>query len=277
MNRINRLFENKPAKVLSIYFTAGFPALESTVPVIRALARAGADMVEIGIPFSDPMADGPVIQKSSTKALKNGMSLKVLFNQLKSIRNEVDIPLLLMGYLNPVLQYGIGQFCSDCEQTGIDGAILPDLPLEEFLGESGSVTGNRDSINHQSIHSLFQQHGLHNILLISPQTSNERIRKIDRISKGFIYMVSSSSTTGVKSSFSTEQVEYFKRIQNMELKNPALIGFGISDSNSFAVAGKYAHGAIIGSAFVKMLGEKGSEEKEIVEFISGIKGEGEKG
>jgi len=255
MNRINQLFQSKK-DILSIYFTAGFPEPDATVPIIRALANAGVDMVEIGIPFSDPMADGPVIQQSSDTALKNGMSLKRLFSQLRDIRKEVHIPLLLMGYLNPVMQYGVENFCRDCRSTGIDGVILPDLPLEIYREEYKAV---------------FESYGLQYVLLITPQTTVERIRMIDRESSGFIYMVSASATTGVKGKFTTEQKTYFHRIQQMKLTNPALIGFGISDHESFEVACSYMQGAIIGSAFVKMLGRGGVDEKEIGAFIESIK------
>lgn len=271
MNRINRLFKDKSRNILSIYFTAGYPTRDSTVPVIKALAKAGADMIEIGIPFSDPMADGPVIQSSSNKALKNGMNLKLLFDQLNDIRKAVDIPLLLMGYLNPVLQYGMEKFCSDCETTGIDGIILPDLPLEEYLGESGSILSLSNNHNNHNLHTLFTLHNLHNIFLISPQTSPGRIAKIDSASNGFVYMVSSSSTTGAKGSFTQEQISYFRRIRDMKLKNPSLIGFGISDHGNFSAACEYASGAIIGSAFVKITGEWGASEAVISDFIRSIK------
>lgn len=257
MNRINRLFKEKPGNILSVYFTAGHPSLDTAPRIIRALAAAGADMIEIGMPFSDPMADGPVIQHSSSKALKNGMSLKLLFSQLKDIRETVDIPLLLMGYLNPVLQYGMENFCSDCAAAGIDGLILPDLPLQVYYEEYKGIV---------------EKYGLRNILLISPQTSDERIRKIDAASDGFIYTVSSSSTTGVKGSFSEEQINYFKRIQEMKLTNPTLVGFGISDSKGFATVCRYAQGAIIGSAFVKMLSETRDLEKDIGRFIKSVRG-----
>jgi tryptophan synthase alpha chain len=256
MNRINRLFQNKSNNILSIYFTAGHPAVDSTVPIIKALSLAGADMIEIGMPFSDPMADGPVIQSSSTRALKNGMSLKLLFSQLRDIRKDVDNPLLLMGYLNPVLQYGVEKFCDKCAETGIDGIILPDLPMDVYEEEYKSV---------------FEKFGLHNIFLISPQTSADRIKKIDSRSHGFVYMVSSSSTTGVKGSFSQEQVTYFKRLKDMKLRNPKLIGFGISNHESFATACKYAQGVIIGSAFVKMLSQTTDLNKDIKRFVEGIK------
>lgn len=257
MNRINRLFQNKPGQILSVYFTAGYPVLNSTAEIIQSLSDAGVDMIEIGIPFSDPLADGPVIQLSSTQALKNGMSLKLLFDQLKFIRNTTEIPLLLMGYLNPVLQFGMEKFCSYCAETGIDGIILPDLPVAVYEKEYITV---------------FEEKGLHNIFLLSPQTKPERIRKIDSISRGFIYMVSSSSTTGVKTGFSPEQVEYFNRIHAMTLKNPTLIGFGISNNDSFNTACRYSRGAIIGSAFVNMVGEKGYSETEIRKFVQEIQG-----
>jgi tryptophan synthase alpha chain len=257
MNRINFLFQTKPANILSVFFTAGYPVLHSTVEIIKGLTRAGADMIEIGIPFSDPMADGPVIQFSSNSALKQGMSLKLLFNQLKDIRKEVDIPLLLMGYLNPVMQYGMENFCKDCEKTGIDGVILPDLPLQVYKDEYQSV---------------FEKYNLQNIFLLSPQTSPERIKSIDEASHGFIYMVSSSSVTGVRGNFNPEQTAYFERIRQMKLKSPRLIGFGISNRESFANACRYAQGAIIGSAFVEMLGTAADLETEIRKFVEDIRG-----
>jgi tryptophan synthase alpha chain len=255
MNRINRLFQDKSGNILSIYFTAGYPMLESTAGMIKALDRAGADMIEIGIPFSDPMADGPVIQKSSDKALKNGMSLSILFQQLRDIRKDVSVPLLMMGYLNPVMQFGLDNFCRKCTETGIDGVILPDLPLDLYLEEYKET---------------LKKHDLHCIFLISPQTDNERISLIDKESSGFIYMVSSSSTTGTRDGFSEEQLGYFKRINDLNLKNPRLIGFGISSREAFSVACKYAKGAIIGSAFIKMLDSKGDSEKNISDFVKYI-------
>jgi tryptophan synthase alpha chain len=256
MNRIDKLFKDKKSNILSVYFTAGYPHLDSTTVIIKALADSGADMIEIGMPFSDPMADGPVIQRSNEKALQNGISLKLLFRQLSEIRKEVKIPLLLMGYLNPVLQFGIANFCRCCNETGIDGVILPDLPplvySEQFL-------------------PLFEKYNLCNILLITPQSDNERIRTIDKISSGFIYMVSSSSVTGIKGSFSEEQMSYYKRVSEMDLKNPCLLGFGISDQEAFKMACKYAGGAIIGSAFVKILTQDGSLLENINLFIKGLK------
>jgi tryptophan synthase alpha chain len=257
MNRIDKLFSENQGNILSVYFTAGYPLLDSTAGIIRTLADKGADMVEIGIPFSDPMADGPVIQHSNGKALRNGMSLKLLFSQLHNIRNEVEIPLLLMGYLNPVIQFGVENFCRKCMETGIDGVILPDLPpdiyMEEYL-------------------PLFEKFNLYNILLISPQSDDDRIRAIDEISRGFIYMVSSSSVTGAKRSFSDNQLSYFNKVKEMKLNNPCLIGFGISNHETFINAGKYARGGIIGSAFVKMLGHEGNLTENIGQFVKEIRG-----
>jgi tryptophan synthase alpha chain len=257
MNRINKLFQEKKNNILSVYFTAGHPSLNAAPVIINALEKAGADMIEIGMPFSDPMADGPVIQNSSSKALKNGMTLKILFQQLKDIRKEVDIPLLLMGYLNPVLQYGMEKFCNDCVVAGIDGVILPDLPLQVYQEE---------------YQQLFETKGIHKVFLVSPQTTSERIRQIDTVSHGFLYFVSSSSTTGIKEGFTADQDAYFERIRDMKLKNPSLIGFGISNHESFSRICQYANGAIIGSAFVKALEINGSSEKAISEFIGLIRG-----
>ena len=230
--------------------------MDSTSGIIKALADSGADMIEIGIPFSDPIADGPVIQQSNQKALQNGISLKLLFKQLSEIRNDVKIPLLLMGYLNPVMQFGIEKFCEQCECFGIDGVILPDLPPSVYM---------EDYLN------IFDKYNLHNILLITPQSSVERIAYIDKISKGFIYMVSSSSVTGSREGFSDDQMSYFKRVNKMKLRNPCLIGFGISDHNTFMNAAKYARGGIIGSAFVKALGKEGDSVEIIRKFINGIR------
>ncbi len=227
---------------MSIYFTAGYPELEDTVPIIEALERSGVDMVEIGLPFSDPLADGPTIQASSTAALKNGMHTELLFEQLEGIRERVGIPLIIMGYFNPVLQYGVEKFCARCQEVGIDGIILPDLPFDVYKEEYEDV---------------FKANGLLNIFLITPQTSEERIRMIDEGSEGFIYMVSSASTTGAKKGFGTEQVAYFHRIASLQLRNPQIVGFGISNTDTFDQATSHAKGAIIGSAFIKMLSEKG--------------------
>jgi len=256
-NRIDQLFETKKENILSVYFTAGFPELEDTVPVMQHLQEAGADIIEIGMPFSDPVADGPTIQESSTIALNNGMTLKLLFEQIEDIRKTVDIPILLMGYLNPVIQYGMENFCQKCQEVGIDGLILPDLPLQEYVEE---------------YKALFEQHGLHNIFLISPQTSEERIRQIDENSHGFIYMVSSASITGAKGDITEEQKAYFKRVSEMNLKNPTLIGFGISNRETFQQACAHSSGAIIGSAFIKLLKESKDLEADIKQFVQSVKG-----
>jgi tryptophan synthase alpha chain len=256
MNRIDKLFSSKKTNILSIYFTAGYPNLDSTAGIIRTLAEAGANMIEIGIPFSDPMADGPVIQHSNQVALKNGMNLKLLFKQLSGIRKEIEIPLLLMGYLNPVLQFGIENFCAECSRTGIDGIILPDLPPQIYAEE---------------YIELFNKYDLHNILLISPQSSRDRILALDKISRGFIYMVSSSSVTGTKNRFTDDQISYFTRVKDMNLKNPCLIGFGISNHGAFTDAGKYSRGGIIGSGFVKILGMEGNISEHIVQYLKEIK------
>jgi tryptophan synthase alpha chain len=257
MNRIDKLFREKKGNILSIYFTAGYPRLDSAAGIIRALADAGTDMIEIGMPFSDPVADGPVIQHSSEKALQNGMNLKLLFDQMSDIRDEVKIPLLLMGYLNPVMQFGIENFCRQCMQIGIDGVILPDLPPIVYKEE---------------YFSIFNEYNLYNILLISPQSSLERITTIDKISRGFIYVVSSSSTTGSKGNFSDDQISYFKRVSELKLRNPVLIGFGISNHETFINAGKFARGGIIGSAFVNILEQDGNDFENINQFIKEIRG-----
>ena len=239
-NRINKLFQEKDKNILSVYFTAGYPALNDTKNIIQELVKSGVDLIEIGMPFSDPVADGPVIQGSSLVALQNGMSVHKLFEQLKGIRRSIDIPLILMGYINPVLQYGVDAFCQKCNEIGIDGLIIPDLPLPVYEDEYKSI---------------FETNNLHNIFLITPQTSDERLRKIDGASSGFIYMVSSNSTTGAKEGVSDFQNSYFERISKFGLKNPRLIGFGISNAKTFQNACRYSHGAIIGSAFVKALGD----------------------
>jgi tryptophan synthase alpha chain len=253
MNRItNRLQGNE--KLLSIYFTAGYPALNDTVKIIQELEANGVDMIEIGLPFSDPLADGPTIQASSTKALKNGMHTELLFNQLKDIRKSVSIPLIIMGYFNPVLQYGVEAFCKKCQEIGIDGLILPDLPLDVYQDQ---------------YESIFKKFGLKNIFLITPQTSDIRIRQIDAASDGFIYMVSSASVTGSQAGFGSEQSDYFDRIASLNLKNPQIVGFGIRNADTFQQATKSAKGAIIGSAFIKHLTEKGTDN--IGEFVSSIR------
>ena len=240
-NRILKALE-APGKLLSIYFTAGFPERDDTLEVLRRLQVAGADLVEIGLPFSDPLADGPTIQESSTQALKNGMSTELLFNQLQDVRKEIRIPLIVMGYFNPVLQYGVEAFFKKCAEVGIDGLILPDLPPDIYL---------------RDYRHLAEQYGISMVFLISPQTSPERIRQIDGASDSFIYMVSSASTTGVQDHFGSGQEAYFKRIAGMDLEHPQIVGFGISDAESFDSATRYAKGAIIGSAFIRLLREQG--------------------
>lgn len=256
MNRINQLFEQKKESLLSIYFTAGYPDLNSTLDIAEALEKAGADFLEIGIPYSDPLADGPVIQHSSLTAINNGMTIKVLFEQLKELRSRVTIPVLLMGYFNPLLQYGVEHFCSSCAEVGVDGMIIPDLPMYEY---------------EDLYREYFSLNEISNVFLITPQTSDERIQKIDELSNGFIYLLSSSSTTGKDLNVSDQTENYFSRIKNMQLKNPTMIGFGISDHTSFAKASEYANGAIVGTAFVKLL-EKEHYMKEIPGFIQELKG-----
>jgi len=251
-NRITSLFRNKEKNVLSIYFTAGYPELNDTRTIITVLEKCGVDLIEIGMPFSDPVADGPVIQQSSEAALNNGMTINLLFSQLKEIRKDVSIPLILMGYFNPVMQYGIENFCRKCSETGIDGTIIPDLPLEIFEAEYKEI---------------FEENSLSNIFLITPQSSEERIRKIDSLSTGFIYMVSASSTTGVKLMLNEEQISYFDMISHMNLQSKRLIGFGISDKDSFVKACGFANGAIIGSAFVRALAGDSTIESKIYAFL----------
>lgn len=256
-NRIDQLFTRKNKNILSIYFTAGFPELDQTAQIIELLEKHGVDLVEIGMPFSDPTADGPTIQKSSDVALKNGMTMEILFSQLKDIRKKVNMPLILMGYINPVLQYGMERFCNQCRDCGIDGLIIPDMPLDEY---------------NDHFRKYFEAAGVHNILLITPQTSEARIIEIDKNSGGFIYMVSSSSTTGAGKKVEDFRTDYFERLQGMALKNPRLIGFGISDRETFANTCKYASGAILGSAFIKALQQEGSLESRISGFIHSLKG-----
>ena len=255
MNRIDQAFIDKKDRLLNVYFTAGYPNLDDTLSIAKALDEGGADLIEIGLPFSDPVADGPTIQASSTVALDNGMTLKKLFDQLATLREHVSVPVLLMGYINPVLQYGFEAFCAKCAEVGIDGLILPDLPMYEY---------------EEMYQSVLEKYGLYNVFLITPQTSEERIQKIDSLSKGFIYMVSSASTTGAKTGISTEQISYFQKINSMGLKNKRLIGFGISDNESFSKACEFADGAIIGSAFIKLLEEDSSSEN-IKNYIQQVK------
>lgn len=254
MNRINtKLEENK--KLLSIYFSAGYPSLNDTVHIIQSLEENGVDMVEIGLPFSDPLADGPTIQASSTKALQNGMSTEILFEQLENIRDTVTIPLLIMAYFNPILQYGLEAFCKKCASIGIDGLIIPDLPIEVYLEE---------------YEEIFNKYGILNIFLITPETSDSRIRYIDEASKGFIYTVSTANLTGSGTIFSNTEYDYFKRIDDMKLKTPQVIGFGISDFQTFKKSTEFAKGGIIGSAFIKHLDRYGLDKTDA--FISELSG-----
>jgi len=248
MNKINQLFKNKKSEILSIYFTAGYPHLDDTVAIIGALQNGGADMIEVGIPFSDPMADGPVIQASSSVALRNGMNLRLLFEQLEAIKDRINIPLVMMGYLNPLMQYGFEKFCSDCARVGVSGLIVPDLPFADYLETYKPVADRYD---------------LRMIMLITPETSEERIRLIDAHTEGFIYMVSSASTTGAQKSFDEQKQAYFRRINAMNLRNPRLIGFGISNRATLQAAFDNASGAIIGSKFISLLGESATAEEAV--------------
>jgi tryptophan synthase alpha chain len=257
-NRIKELFKSKQNNLLSVFYTAGFPALDSTVPIAKTLQEAGADIIEIGIPFSDPVADGPTIQESNKVALENGMNLKLLLTQVTQIREEkVTIPIILMGYLNPVMQYGIERFVKDAARAGVDGLIIPDMPIYEF---------------EEKYKDMFAEHNLCNTFLISPTTSDDRIKRIDAITNGFIYAVSASSTTGAKDNFAEEQVEYFQKLKKAELNNPYLIGFGISNHATFTKASEFSSGAIVGSAFINLLRETKDQQNDIVQFVQRIKG-----
>ena len=256
MNRIDALFKNKPSGILSVYMTAGYPHLEDTVTIIRELASGGIDLVEIGMPFSDPLADGPLLQECNKKALDNGMSLKILFRQIENIRETVNIPLILMGYLNPVLSFGFENFCRTAASAGIDGMILPDLPVDEY---------------DERYRKICEKYGLHLIFLITPQTGKERILQISGCSSGFIYMVSAASTTGAKQGFKADQIDYFSRIEKLDLPLPRLIGFGISSGETFREACRYANGAIIGSAFMKSLSAEGNLGGTISAFVKQIR------
>jgi tryptophan synthase alpha chain len=261
MNRIINLFDGINLKaensgLLNVYFTAGFPQLNDTVRVLKALQDGGADLVEIGMPYSDPVADGETIQKSNDVALENGMSVKILFEQLENMRETISVPVLLMGYVNPVLQFGMENFCRRCAETGVDGLILPDMPMDVYLNEYKSI---------------FDSYGLLNIFLVTPQTSEARIRQIDEVSQGFIYTVSSASVTGSKSGVSDDMESYFNKLNRMNLKNPRLIGFGIKDHVTFKKASGYAAGAIIGSAFIRVLQESNDLEQDIKSFVREVK------
>jgi tryptophan synthase alpha chain len=256
-HRLRDLFAGNKKRLLSVYFTAGFPALNDTGRIAKALADAGADIIEVGIPFSDPVADGPTIQQSNKVALENGMNVALLLDQVKEVRKSISIPVVLMGYINPVLQYGIERFAQDASAAGVDGLILPDLPLQEYQDE---------------YKTLLDKVGIPLTFLISPTTSPARISQIDSLSNTFIYAVSASSTTGAKSGFSAEQTEYFKRLNGLKLNSPLMIGFGISDKKTFTEATDYAHGAIVGSAFINLLRESKDLEGDINRFVKDLKG-----
>jgi tryptophan synthase alpha chain len=253
LNRLTKLFENNRENLLTVYFTAGYPKLDDTETIICSLAESGTNIIEIGIPYSDPLADGPVIQESGMAAIDNGMTLQVLFNQLTDIRTKTQVPLILMGYFNQMLQYGVDKFLDDCVKTGIDGLIIPDLPLMEY------EQFYKDKLTQRNISISF---------LITPQTEESRIHKVDALSTGFIYVVSDSSITGMKTGISNQQISYFERIKSLQLKTPQLIGFGISDRESYLTASKYANGAIIGSAFIKHLKDKKEVDKATADFIN---------
>lgn len=256
MNRLNQLFASKKDNLLSIYYTAGYPALNTTVDIAEALEKAGVDFLEVGFPYSDPVADGPTIQHSSEQALENGMTLNKLFEELTELRKRVTIPILLMGYVNPIVQYGVERFCKKAAELGVDGIIVPDLPMYEY---------------EELYSSYFINNNLSNIFLVTPQTSTDRIRKIDELSNSFIYLLSSSSITGGSLQLNNNIEDYYKRVKAMELKNPAIIGFGISDNATFTKACEYANGAIVGSKFVKLLAEENYMEK-IPGFVQSIRG-----
>ena len=261
LNRLDQLFSNKKKNILSIFCTAGYPQLNDTIDIMKALQDNGADMIEVGMPYSDPLADGPVIQQSSHIALDNGMTIAMLFEQLKDLRDTITVPVLLMGYLNPVLQYGFERFCADAAAVGIDGLILPDLPMLEFEREYKAIV---------------EKYQLHFIFLVTPETGEERTRSIDGLSSGFIYAVSSSSTTGssqqrIENNADEIQQAYFKRIHDLNLNNPFLVGFGIKDAQTFEAACKYSSGAIIGSAYIKALAVGGNIGQITKEFLNGIK------
>ncbi len=254
MSRIQEVFKRKKERVLNVYCTAGYPMLNSTLDVMQALQNSGADLIELGMPYSDPLADGPVIQHSGAIALGNGMTIATLFKQLKDFGKSVSVPVILMGYMNPVLQYGFERFCDDAAAVGIDGLILPDLPQYEFETEYGAI---------------IKKYGLDFIFLVTPETSDKRVRELDELSTGFLYAVSSSSTTGNEKDFD-EVEKYLQRLQSLQLKNPVLVGFGIKDKSAFQSACKYSNGAIIGSAFVKALEENAPVEETTRKFITSI-------
>lgn len=255
-NRIHNLFTEKQQGLLSVYFTAGYPNLNDTVDIILELEKNGVDLIEVGMPFSDPLADGPTIQQSSDVAIRNGMTIPKLFEQLKDIRQKTQIPLILMGYLNPVMQYGMERFCRKCSEVGIDGIILPDLPLADYVRE---------------YKQFFEENNLSKVFLVTPQTPEQRIREIDSHTNGFVYMVSSASTTGSTNGKAVINTDYFQRVASMKLRNPGMIGFGIHDNHTFTQACNHAKGAIIGSAFIKALAQDGSLQQNIASFIQSIR------
>ena len=256
MNRITNLFETEKNGILSVYFTAGYPQLDDTVTILKELEKKGIDSVEIGIPFSDPMADGLVIQEAATQALRNGMSLHLLFDQLKDIRKEVQIPLIFMGYLNPIMQFGFEAFCKKCVKVGVDGMIIPDLPFADYMADYKEIADRYD---------------LKMIMLITPETSEERIRQIDEHTSGFIYMVSSAATTGAQQSFDEQKQAYFRRINAMKLRNPRLVGFGISNKATFDAAASNSSGAIIGSKFIQLLKSEATAAQAIDKLLDALK------
>jgi tryptophan synthase alpha chain len=256
MNRLTQLFQNKTGKILSVYFTAGYPTLTDTVPILEALESHGVDLSEVGIPFSDPMADGPVIQQSAGEALRNGMSLKLLFEQLKEVRTTVKMPLVMMGYLNPIMQYGFAKFCTSCAEVGIDGVIIPDLPFADYLANYKAIADSHD---------------LKMIMLVSPETEEKRIRLIDEHTEGFIYLVSSASTTGAQQAFDDGKQAYFTRVAGMKLRNPLLVGFGISNKATLDAASAHTRGAIVGSKFIQLLGQCKTAEEAVEELLKALK------
>ncbi|MEI6275840.1 MAG: tryptophan synthase subunit alpha [Prolixibacteraceae bacterium] len=256
MNRLTQLFQNKTGKILSVYFTAGYPTLSGTVSILEALESRGIDLAEVGIPFSDPMADGPVIQQSAGEALRNGMSLKLLFEQLKQVRTTVKMPLVMMGYLNPIMQYGFANFCQSCAEVGIDGVIIPDLPFADYLANYKAIA---------------ERHDLKMIMLVSPETEENRIREIDEHTEGFIYLVSSASTTGAQQSFDDGKQAYFTRVADMKLRNPLLVGFGISNKATLDAASAQTSGAIVGSKFIQLLGQCASTDEAVAELLAALR------
>ncbi len=254
MSRIKELFNRKNQRVLNVYCTAGYPQLNSTMEVMKALEAAGVDLIELGMPYSDPLADGPVIQQSGNVALANGMTIAILFEQLKELRKNISVPVVLMGYMNPVLQYGFEKFCADAAAVGVDGLILPDLPEYEYTHEFGPI---------------IKKYGLDLVFLVTPETSEGRVRSLDRLSSGFLYAVSSSSTTGSDKNM-VDVSQYLERLRSMKLSNPVLVGFGIKDKESFDKACAFANGAIIGTAYIKALAHTDSIEKTTQAFVGAV-------